>query len=109
MADSLGLAPRPELSYEDAVSELEAIVARLEHGDLSLDESLRLFERGVGLMRAASARLDEAERRIDLLTLDEAGRPVLRPMAGLQQELQPEPREPGPESRPEPWSEGERS
>jgi exodeoxyribonuclease VII small subunit len=77
-------APQPEVSYEDAVSELEAIVTRLEHGDLSLDESLRLFERGVGLMRAASARLDEAERRIDELTLDEAGRPVLRPVAGLQ-------------------------
>ncbi|HVB09611.1 MAG TPA: exodeoxyribonuclease VII small subunit [Bacillota bacterium] len=79
-------APRLEVSYEDAVSELEAIVARLEHGDLSLDESLKLFERGIGLMRAASIRLDEAERRVDQLTLDEAGRPVLRPMAGLQPE-----------------------
>ncbi len=87
MAESLDSASRAEVSpsYEDAVSELEAIVARLEHGDLSLDESMRLFERGVGLMRAASARLDEAERRIDQLTLDEAGRPVLRPMAGLQE------------------------
>jgi exodeoxyribonuclease VII small subunit len=62
------------------------VAPRPEQGDLSLDESLRLFERGVGLMRAASARLDEAERRVDLLTLDPAGRPVLRPMAGLQPE-----------------------
>lgn len=79
-------AAQPELSYEDAVAELEAIVAQLEQGDLNLDVSMQLFERGIVLMRHAAKLLDAAERRIDELTLDEQGRPQLRPMQGLQPE-----------------------
>jgi exodeoxyribonuclease VII small subunit len=54
--------------FETAIAELESVVKALEAGDLSLEQSLALYERGVQLSRFCHARLDEAERRIDLLT-----------------------------------------
>ena len=53
--------------FESAISELETIVNTLEEGDLSLDKSLELFERGVQLSRFCHQRLEEAERRIEVL------------------------------------------
>jgi exodeoxyribonuclease VII small subunit len=53
---------------ESALEELERIVESLEAGRLSLDESLRLFERGIGLIRVSNARLEDAERRIECLS-----------------------------------------
>jgi exodeoxyribonuclease VII small subunit len=54
--------------YEAAVAELDTIVKKLEEGDLPLESSLQLYERGVHLARFCHARLEEAERRIDILT-----------------------------------------
>jgi exodeoxyribonuclease VII small subunit len=54
--------------FETALAELETIVKTLEDGDLTLERSLALFERGVQLARFCHARLDEAERRIEILT-----------------------------------------
>lgn len=54
--------------FESAIAELEAIVKRLEGGDLPLEQSLELFERGVQLSRFCHAKLEEAERRVELLT-----------------------------------------
>jgi exodeoxyribonuclease VII small subunit len=54
--------------FETAIAELESIVARLEQGDLALEQSLALFERGVQLSRFCHARLEDAERRIEILT-----------------------------------------
>jgi exodeoxyribonuclease VII small subunit len=54
--------------FESAIAELEAIVKRLEDGDLPLEESLALFERGVQLSRFCHSKLEEAERRVELLT-----------------------------------------
>jgi exodeoxyribonuclease VII small subunit len=54
--------------FEAAIAELESIVRKLEEGDLSLEESLALYERGVQLSRFCHARLEDAERRIDVLT-----------------------------------------
>ena len=54
--------------FETSLTELDAIVTRLERGDLPLEESLGLFERGVELSRACHARLEDAERRIEVLT-----------------------------------------
>jgi exodeoxyribonuclease VII small subunit len=54
--------------FEAAISELETIVKKLEDGDLPLEQSLGLYERGVQLSRFCHAKLEEAERRIDLLT-----------------------------------------
>ncbi len=66
-------------SFEQDVRELGVIVEQLENGELPLDESLALFERGVTLARRAQARLDAAEQRVEeLLGVDEAGRPITR-------------------------------
>jgi exodeoxyribonuclease VII small subunit len=65
--------------FEDALARLEKIVKDLEEGDLKLEESLRLFEEGVGLTRLCASRLDEAQRRIDLLTRGAQGELKLVP------------------------------
>ena len=54
--------------FEGAIAELEAIVKKLEEGDAALEQSLALYERGVQLSRFCHARLEEAERRIEILT-----------------------------------------
>jgi exodeoxyribonuclease VII small subunit len=54
--------------FEGAIVELESIVKKLEEGDLPLEQSLALYERGVQLSRFCHARLEEAERRIEILT-----------------------------------------
>jgi exodeoxyribonuclease VII small subunit len=54
--------------FEAAIAELESIVKKLEEGDLPLEQSLALYERGVQLSRFCHARLEEAERRIEILT-----------------------------------------
>ena len=53
--------------FEAAIAELEAIVKKLEEGDLPLETSLQLYERGVQLSRFCHSRLEEAERRIEVL------------------------------------------
>jgi exodeoxyribonuclease VII small subunit len=66
--------PRPDPTIKDfeaAIAELEGIVKKLEEGDLPLETSLALYERGVQLSRFCHARLEEAERRIEIL--DEKG------------------------------------
>jgi exodeoxyribonuclease VII small subunit len=60
-------AGRKEPSFEQALARIEKIVERLEEGELSLDESLRLFQEGVELSRRCQAVLDEAQRKIELL------------------------------------------
>ena len=54
--------------FESAIAELESIVKTLEGGDLALEKSLALFERGVQLSRFCHAQLEQAERRIEMLT-----------------------------------------
>src|SRR5436305_5819808 len=61
----------PETSIKDfeaAIAELESIVKKLEEGDVPLEQSLALYERGVQLSRFCHARLEDAERRIEILT-----------------------------------------
>lgn len=53
--------------FETAIAELERIVKQLEDGDLPLESSLQLYERGVTLSRYCHGRLEEAERRIEVL------------------------------------------
>ncbi len=53
--------------FEAAIAELEGIVKKLEEGDLPLETSLELYERGVHLSRYCHARLEDAERRIEIL------------------------------------------
>ena len=53
--------------FEAAIAELETIVKKLEEGDLALEQSLALYERGVQLSRFCHAQLEQAERRIEIL------------------------------------------
>ena len=75
-----------KLRFEDALSGLEGIVRDLERGDLPLDDALKLFEEGVRLSRFCSVRLDEAEKKIEIL------------MKGSEGEWRAEPFEPGGET-----------
>ena len=60
-------------NFEQALKELETLVERMEQGELSLEESLKAFERGVELTRTCQKALDEAEQRIEILTQKEGG------------------------------------
>jgi len=62
-----------ELSFEAALSRLEEIVRRLESGSAPLDESLALFEEGVGLVKLCNAQLDSAEQKVRLLSKNPDG------------------------------------
>jgi len=64
-------------NFESSLKELERIVSRLEEGDLPLEDSLKLFEDGVKLSRECQQRLNQAERRIEVLLKDENGNPQL--------------------------------
>jgi exodeoxyribonuclease VII small subunit len=66
MAETTGGEPVPE-RYEEIVQRLGKVVERLEGGGLSLEEAVRAFEEGIKLARAGAARLDDAERRVELL------------------------------------------
>lgn len=64
--------PAPAADFEHSLDELEQLVARMEGGDLSLDESLASFERGIGLYRHCQQALEQAELRVRLLLDPEA-------------------------------------
>ena len=55
------------VDFEQALGELEAVVERLEHGDLPLEEALQQFERGIELTRGCQASLKQAEQRVEIL------------------------------------------
>ena len=61
-----------EVRFEEALKQLEAIVSRLEAGDLPLEEALSIFEEGVRLTKLCTERLSEAERRVNTLVRSEA-------------------------------------
>ncbi len=62
-----------EKSFEKSLEELETIVGKLENGDLPLEESLELFEKGIKLSRECRDRLTSAERKIQILMKDANG------------------------------------
>ena len=68
------------LEFEQALAELEALVARLERGDLPLDEALKTFERGVALTRHCQDSLKAAQQRVEIL-LKRNGRPEAEPFS----------------------------
>ena len=61
------------LTFEKALADLEQIVAKLEKGGISLNESLALFEKGVKMSRFLKTELDKAERKVEILLKDEKG------------------------------------
>lgn len=68
--------PVEEMTFEEALKELEQIVGLLERGDAPLDDSIRLYERGSQLRQHCATRLDAAQARIEAIKLDGDGRPV---------------------------------
>ena len=66
--------------FEEALSELEGLVQRLEKGELPLEESLAAFERGMSLVRQLGDRLAQVEQRVEVLLRSDAGKLLLRPL-----------------------------
>jgi len=64
------------LSFESALAELETIVARLEKGDVPLEQSVAIYERGEVLKRRCDELLRQAEARVEKITLDASGKPT---------------------------------
>ena len=63
-----------EIKFEYALNRLKEIVEELEKGDLDLDKSLQIFEEGIKMSRICSQKLQEAEKKIEILTKDESGK-----------------------------------
>jgi len=62
------VAKKPEnLSFEQSLTELETIVAHLEQGEVSLDDALKQFERGIKLVRQSQAKLEQAQQKVSIL------------------------------------------
>jgi exodeoxyribonuclease VII small subunit len=68
------------MKFEERLNDLESIVEKLEAAELPLEDALALFEKGIGLVRALTAQLDEVERKLEVLTRNAAGDPELREM-----------------------------
>ena len=71
--------PIADLSFEDALRELEGIVTQLDSGNVELDASIKLYERGAALKAHCEAKLKAAEEKVAAITLDTDGNP-----AGMQ-------------------------
>jgi len=69
---------RDSTNFEQSLRELEALVERMEQGDLSLEESVKAFERGIELSRRCERALDEAEQKVQILT-EKNGQPSTTP------------------------------
>lgn len=63
-------------TFEESMKELEAVAAKLESGDVTLDESLKLFETGIKLSKSCQKKLDEAERKVKILVAEANGEMV---------------------------------
>ena len=75
-----------DLRFEDCLTRLEQIVGELEAGTLSLEDSLKVFEEGIGLARHCAKYLADAERRIEVLAKDDTGALSQKPFAFADEE-----------------------
>ncbi len=75
-----------EKKFEAALARLEEIVKELETGELPLEQSLKLFEEGIKLSRICNKRLEEAERRVEILMKDKAGNISAQPFEEPEEE-----------------------
>jgi exodeoxyribonuclease VII small subunit len=74
-----------ETGFEDALKRLEELVARMESGAMGLDEMVGAFEEGQRLIALCSTKLNEVERKIELLVKDETGKVTAQPFAALEE------------------------
>lgn len=76
--------PISEMTFEQAMSELERIVTELESGDVPLEDSISLYEKGAELKKRCETKLKEAEQKVAAITLDEDGSVTgTKPLEGL--------------------------
>ena len=75
--------PVDEMSFEDAMRELEKVVGDLERGDVPLEQSIALYERGAQLKQRCQTKLKEAEEKVALITQDGDRTIGLKPVDGL--------------------------
>lgn len=76
--------PIDEMTFEEAMAELEQVLGQLERGDVALDASIALYERGAALKARCEAKLKEAEEKVAAITLDSDGNPMgLKPVSDL--------------------------
>lgn len=68
--------PVSEMSFEEAMRELETVVGQLERGDVALEDSINLYERGAELKARCETKLKEAEEKVAAITLDQNGNPT---------------------------------
>ncbi len=81
------------MSFEKALAELETIVGKLEAGELSLDESLEIFEKGVEMARFLRTELEKAEKKVEILLKDAEGKIQPKPL-DLSEDKNPEKEKP---------------
>lgn len=72
--------------FEEELKDLEEIVARIDSGELTLEDSIEAFERGVALVRSLNQRLDEIERKVEVLTRDVQGELKTAPLEKVENE-----------------------
>jgi exodeoxyribonuclease VII small subunit len=75
-----------DLKFEECLQRLEQIVSALEAGNLPLEESLKVYEEGIALARHCTRYLEDAERRIEILTKDDTGELTARPFTDWERE-----------------------
>lgn len=76
--------PVEEMSFEQAMAELEQVVGKLERGDVPLEDSIKLYERGAALRKRCDQKLKEAEEKVAAITLDAEGNAIgTKPVEGL--------------------------
>jgi len=76
--------PIDEMTFEEAMAELEQVLGQLERGDVALDASIVLYERGAALKARCETKLKEAEEKVAAITLDSDGNPTgLKPVSDL--------------------------
>ena len=86
--------PISEMTFEQAMSELERIVTQLERGDVPLEDSISLYEKGAELKKRCETKLKEAEQKVAAITLDEEGSVTgTKPLEGCLLYTSPSPRD----------------
>ncbi len=75
--------PVADLSFEEAMQALEAVVSQLEKGDVALEQSIALYERGAALKAHCAAKLKDAEEKVDLIRAAEGRAVGTTPVEGL--------------------------
>jgi exodeoxyribonuclease VII small subunit len=78
----MAMADTNQKKFEDELADLEAIVSRIDSDELSLEDSITAFEKGVALVRSLNQRLDEVERRVEVLLRDPRGELKRAPLQG---------------------------